>query len=73
MTDQEKTPTEVGTKLLGSYQFSEETVVYAPGHNSIFTQSNKESFVVHHARRNHLVTNSIYKYVNSIGWNQAGQ
>ena len=36
MTDQEKTPTEVGTKLLGSYQFSEETVVYAPGHNSIF-------------------------------------
>ncbi len=71
MTDQEKTPTEVGTKLLGSYQFSEETVVYAPGHNSIFTQSNKESFVVHHARRKPF-SDQFHLQIRKLYWLESG-
>lgn len=71
MTDQEKTPTEVGTKLLGSYQFSEEPVVYAPGHNSIFTQSNKESFVVHHARRKPF-SGQFHLQIRKLYWLESG-
>lgn len=71
MTDQEKTPTEVGTKLLGSYQFSEEPVVYAPGHNSIFTQSNKESFVVHHARRKPF-SDQFHLQIRKLYWLESG-
>lgn len=44
-------PNEVGTKLLGSYQYLDEAPLYGPGHNSIFRRSDGAEFCVHHIRR----------------------
>lgn len=51
LTDQGDTPEKIGIKLLGSYRFTNEPAIYAPGHNSIFKRSDNELFVVHHSRR----------------------
>lgn len=45
-------PSLVGTKILGSYKWLDEEPLYAPGHNSIFTEEEtKKQYLVHHIRR----------------------
>lgn len=51
LTNQAVSPNQVGTKLLGSYQWENETPHYGPGHNSIFTDEDGSLYVVHHVRR----------------------
>lgn len=51
LTDLTLVPEEVGTKLLGSYQFAGEAPLYGPGHNSLFRRSDGAEFCVHHIRR----------------------
>lgn len=49
MLNQEIDPDKIGTKLLGGYQFDDEPILYAPGHNSILVDGD-DYFLVHHAR-----------------------
>ena len=67
MTNQELDPAEIGTKVLGSYQFSDSPTVYAPGHNSIFQRSYQTCFMVHHARRRPF-SDDFYLNVRKVYW-----
>lgn len=71
MTDQEIDPAEIGTKLLGSYQFSHSPTVYAPGHNSIFQASDQDCYLVHHARRQPF-SDDFYLNVRKLYWLNTG-
>lgn len=51
LTDVKLDPDTVGTKILGGYQFKQEEPLYAPGHNSIFSDSlTGRDYLVHHVR-----------------------
>lgn len=71
MMNQEVDPAEIGTKLLGSYQFSHTPAVYAPGHNSIFRSSDQRSFLIHHARRKPF-SEDFYLNVRKLYWLENG-
>lgn len=60
-------PDEIGMKVLGSYQFSGEKVVLAPGHNSIFKRSDNQLFMVHHARRK-AFSDEFFLNVRKLNW-----
>ncbi|MDY2776422.1 MAG: arabinan endo-1,5-alpha-L-arabinosidase [Streptococcus infantarius] len=60
-------PDEIGMKVLGSYQFSSEKVVLAPGHNSIFKRSDNQLFMVHHARRK-AFSDEFFLNVRKLTW-----
>ncbi|KAF1296230.1 arabinan endo-1,5-alpha-L-arabinosidase [Enterococcus sp. JM4C] len=68
MTDLESHPDQVGTKLIGGYQFKGEPIVYAPGHNSLFsdTKTGRE-FIVHHARKEQH-SDQFYLQIRSLFW-----
>jgi arabinan endo-1,5-alpha-L-arabinosidase len=58
-----------GYKLMGSYQFPDETTYYAPGHNSVLNDDG-EWYLVHHCR----VTNGGYAtlHVRKMLWTEDG-
>ena len=62
----------VGTKVLGSYQFSEDIAWMAPGHNSIFQETgNKNTYMVHHVR----ITNELdtpLAFIRKLHWLKNG-
>lgn len=70
MLNQEINPEKVGTKLLGGYQFSEEPILYAPGHNSILVDGD-DFFLVHHARRK-THSDQFFLQVRSLFWLENG-
>ncbi|WP_125767645.1 arabinan endo-1,5-alpha-L-arabinosidase [Lapidilactobacillus wuchangensis] len=57
---------QIGTKILGSYQFAEHYPWVAPGHNSIFTDD-QQQFMVHHVR-DHALQNSSYGFIRKLYW-----
>ncbi len=67
MTDQEEDPAEIGTKILGSYQFLHVPAVYAPGHNSIFQDTDGDMYLVHHARRRPF-SDDFYLNIRKLFW-----
>jgi arabinan endo-1,5-alpha-L-arabinosidase len=72
MTDDKFHPsTEVGTKLMGSYRFSEYEGWLAPGHNSILRDVNGQYFIVHHVRRIHY-PKRFCMHVRKLYWNSNG-
>lgn len=60
-------PNDVGVKLLGSYQFTGEKPVFAPGHNSIFKRSDNSLFMVHHARRQ-TFSDQFFLNIRQLDW-----
>lgn len=72
MLDIQSDPTEIGTKLLGSYQWIDENPLYGPGHNSIFTdKKNQQEFMVHHIRRTPS-TADFFMQIRSLFWLEDG-
>lgn len=71
LSEQEAVPEKIGVKLLGSYQFEEQSAVYAPGHNSIFKRSDNELFIIHHARRQPF-SDDFFLDVRKIYWLDSG-
>ncbi|KAB7666316.1 arabinan endo-1,5-alpha-L-arabinosidase [Bacillus sp. B1-b2] len=49
MIDTDDSPHSIGIKLAGSYQFNDDIAWIGPGHNSIYTEKNKQ-WMVHHVR-----------------------
>lgn len=63
---------QIGTKVLGSYQFPEHFPWVAPGHNSILTLPDQNrQFMVHHVR-NRALQNSSYGFIRRIYWLKNG-
>ncbi|WP_265458889.1 arabinan endo-1,5-alpha-L-arabinosidase [Enterococcus sp. HY326] len=67
MTDFASPPREIGVKLLGSYQFANESPVYGPGHNSILKTTSGELFIVHHYRRRPF-SDEFYLGIRKLFW-----
>lgn len=61
---------QIGTKVLGSYQFAEHDPWVAPGHNSIFTEG-QQQFMVHHVR-SHAFQAGSYGFIRRIYWLKNG-
>lgn len=57
----------IGTKILGSYQFSNEFPWIAPGHNSIFEDADKNCYMVHHVR-DKKDQNDSYGFIRQLFW-----
>lgn len=70
MTDTQTFPFEVGTKLMGGYQFGDEDGWVAPGHNSILND-NGDYYMIHHAR-GQQDKNWSYLHVRKIVWTEDG-
>lgn len=64
-------PNRVGTKLLGSYQWRDKPTLYAPGHNSIFVDDNRQTYIVHHARRKPF-SDDFFVQVRPLFWLEDG-
>lgn len=62
---------EIGTKILGSYQFENEYPWIAPGHNSIFESTTGQLYMVHHVR-NKRDQNDSFGYIRRLYWLQSG-
>lgn len=71
LTEQEVKPEKVGTKLLGSYRFMGEPILYAPGHNSIFKRSDQELFMIYHARRKPFSAD-FFLEIRKLYWLESG-
>lgn len=71
LTDLTGDPKKIGTKLLGSNQFKGEAPLYAPGHNAIFTDSDGQNYVVHHARRKKF-SGEFFLQVRPLFWLKDG-
>lgn len=71
LTNQTAPPAQVGTKLLGSYQFAGEQPNYAPGHNSILRTKAGKEFIVHHMRRQPNTENYLLN-VRELFWLSSG-
>lgn len=68
LTNLELCPDKIGTKILGGYQFSEETPLYAPGHNSVFfDEGTKQDYLVHHARKKQF-SDEFFLQVRPLLW-----
>lgn len=67
MDDFEHSPDDIGMKVLGSYYFSGEKAVLAPGHNSIFKRSDNQLFMVHHARRK-AFSDDFFLNIRKLEW-----
>lgn len=61
---------EIGTKILGSYQFANEFPWVGPGHNSILT-SGDQDFMVHHVRCQPNQNDS-YGMIRKVYWLENG-
>lgn len=66
LTNTTLTPSEVGTKVLGSYGFSGSDGWYGPGHNTIL-QDGTNWYMLHHAR-GEADKNWTYLHVRKILW-----
>lgn len=73
MLDVETAPNEIGTKILGSYKFENEEEWIAPGHNSIFIDTEKESaMMVHHVRYEHENLIKHIAFIRKLRWLKNG-
>jgi len=65
-------PNNVGTKIVGSYQFDGDVAWMAPGHNSIFLEpSSNKTYMVHHVR----IASNLHQhltFIRSIHWLKNG-
>ncbi|WP_426807162.1 arabinan endo-1,5-alpha-L-arabinosidase [Streptococcus anginosus] len=67
MDDFGNLPDDIGMKVLGSYHFSGEKAIFAPGHNSIFKRSDNQLFMVHHARRK-VFSDEFFLNIRKLEW-----
>ncbi|MEZ2715796.1 arabinan endo-1,5-alpha-L-arabinosidase [Niallia circulans] len=70
MIDTEDEPHTIGVKLVGSYQFEDDIAWIGPGHNSIFTEMNKQ-FMVHHVRLEEFSPYH-YGFIREMFWLKSG-